>query len=267
MAFSDIKRIVLSDSETKDLVFENDIDVYTAYQYISMRDQNDMQGYKAVLKKEPYLHIAYEPTKEKLLADAAKALEIQLETFESDIFIQRASLDSFKESDAYRSKAVNHALSFLNTFPKNYTKGFFIYGPYRTGKSYFLSAIAERLLKMNQVVVFTFVPDLIRSLKNDMGKGNLEKRINMLKRADVLMLDDLGGEHMSAWFRDEVILPVLQYRLSASLPVFISSNFTLRSLAEAFADTKTENDYLKATRIIQRIQDLTISIELKNRYQ
>ena len=40
------------------------------------------------------------------------------------------------------------------------------------------------------------------------------------------MLDDLGSENMSAWLRDEVLGPVLNYRVLECKPLFISSNIS-----------------------------------------
>ena len=147
----------------------------------------------------------------------------------------------------------------------HYEKGLFIYGKYATGKSYLLSAIAQALAEKNVTVLFVYMPDLTRSIKQGMNEGNLEERVNKLKQADVLMMDDFGGENMSTWFRDEIIVPVLQYRLSAKLPVFMSSNYSFVELATNLTLARDASDRSKAGRLIQRMQDLMVYVKLSEK--
>ena len=76
------------------------------------------------------------------------------------------------------------------------------------------------------------------------------------------MIDDFGGENLTAWFRDEILLPIIQYRLSARLPIFISSNLEMKQLTDALAITNSDHDKTKAVRIVQRIIDLTTYVKL-----
>ncbi len=41
---------------------------------------------------------------------------------------------------------------------------------------------------------------------------------------NILMLDDIGAEEITPWARDEVIGPLLHYRMVQELPTFFSSN-------------------------------------------
>jgi primosomal protein DnaI len=147
-------------------------------------------------------------------------------------------------------------------------KGLYIFGKYATGKSYVMSAVAQALALRGVSVLFVYMPDLVRSIKQGMNEGNLEERVNQLKQADVLMMDDIGGENMSTWFRDEVLVPVLQYRLSARLPVFMTSNLDFIQLVESLTLTKDETGRAKAARLVQRIKDLTTYVRLsKDQYE
>ena len=131
-----------------------------------------------------------------------------------------------------------------------------------------LSAIAIELIKKNVGVLFVYMPDLVRTIKQGIVENNLEQRINQLKQIDVLMLDDFGGEHMTSWFRDEVLMPVIQYRLSTKLPVFISSNYTLENLTNFLAAASDKDDKFKAVRLIQRIRNMTTYLPLhEKQYQ
>jgi primosomal protein DnaI len=54
----------------------------------------------------------------------------------------------------------------------------------------------------------------------------------------------------------------MQYRLSAKLPVFISSNFSLVQLLDALTLQKDETNRMKAGRLIQRFKDLMHYVKL-----
>jgi len=259
-----MREAILNDDETKHLKL-NDEEVIIVYQYLLQRDQNDSISFKPKLKFKPYLQIVYEPTKEKRQQDLTRIIKRNLETFESDIYIADAILEDFIISDDYQKEAVDYARQTILNKDK-FMKGLYLYGPNGTGKSFLLSGLANELTKQNIDVIYAFVPDLIRTLKGAISTNQLEKRINILKRTKVLILDDLGGENMSAWFRDEILLPVIHYRLNANLMVHISSNVTFKELAEGMMLNK-DNDSIRVMRIIKRISDLTKPFKLMKRFK
>ena len=258
-----MRKEILKFDETKDLDIL-DVDVNKVYQYIVQKKEKPVvDGYEIVLKTDPYIEIIYRPTKEKAFELRKERIRKNLKFYDSEVYIQDASLKDFKCFNEEREHAFKKAQYFLEHYKKDrYEKGLFIYGRYGTGKSYLLSAIAQELALRNIAVLFVYVPDLIRSIRQGMNEGNLEERINKLKQADILMLDDFGGENMSSWFRDEIIVPVMQYRLSAKLPVFISSNFSLVQLLDALTLQKDETNRMKAGRLIQRFKDLMHYVKL-----
>ena len=86
----------------------------------------------------------------------------------------------------------------------------------------------------------------------------------MLKDVDVLMLDDLGSENMTSWLRDEILGPVINYRLMENKPVFISSNIKPGDLEEHLAIDKAKENVLKARRIISRLNDMVDCIDMSD---
>ena len=82
-----------------------------------------------------------------------------------------------------------------------------------------------------------------------------------------MLLDDIGAEAESNWSRDEILGPILQYRMDQNIPTFFTSNLSLKELEEVLAITNSGVDKVKARRIIERIKQLTNSLELisKNR--
>ena len=171
-------------------------------------------------------------------------------------FIAEATLEKFDISTEARTKALAYAKSVVEN-AKKYKQGLYIYGNFGTGKTYFLSALANELAQRNVKSIIVFMPDLSRNLKNAMNENLLESRVNLLKEVDVLMLDDLGGEMVSSWLRDEIIAPIIQYRMLNNKPIYITSNLDYTLLREHFASTKDDLDNIKSNRILERIKQMT----------
>ena len=78
-----------------------------------------------------------------------------------------------------------------------------------------------------------------------------------------MLIDDLGAEGVSSWSRDEVLGSILQYRMQENLPTFITSNLNINELEEHLSvTTNNKSEKVKAKRIIERIKQLTIDIEM-----
>lgn len=263
MTLEEMRKVVLKDPETQHLNI-SDVDLYKVFVYLQDRDQKSINdGYRPVLKTDPYIEIVYEPTKEKELEIKKNKIRKHLKFYDSEIYIQDASLPRFEVFNDEREKAYRLAEEFIEQYRRDhYVKGLYIYGKYATGKSYLLSAIAQALAERNITVLFVYMPDLVRSIRQGMNEGNMEERINQLKQADILMMDDVGGENMTPWFRDEVLVPIVQYRLSAKLPVFMTSNYEYVGLVDVMTVTKDETNRVKAARLIQRIKDLMTYVKL-----
>lgn len=144
-------------------------------------------------------------------------------------------------------------------------RGMYIYGQFGTGKTFILLKMAKELTKKNVKVVFTYYPDLVRYIKNSIGSVEVERIINQLKRVDVLILDDVGGENNSPYIRDEVLGAILQYRMLASKPVFMSSNYDIERLKIHFKETSNTSDPISGERIVDRITYMMDVIELKDK--
>lgn len=181
--------------------------------------------------------------------------------------ILQANLKDFAVSTPNRKKIYEYILKFIQDMKnKTFNKGLYIYGGFATGKTFILGCIANELARNGLESLIIYFPDLVVELKNSIGSSRLEELINYLKSVDVLLLDDLGSENMTPWLRDEVLGPVLNYRLMEEKPVFISSNLdpTAGELTEHLATTKASSDTLKALRIQSRLEGLVVPVELDN---
>ena len=80
----------------------------------------------------------------------------------------------------------------------------------------------------------------------------------------VLIIDDFGGDSMTSFIRDEVLMTILHHRMVTNGLTFMSSNLDYVGLKAHLASTATENDEVKASRIIERIITLMDCLELKD---
>ena len=207
-------------------------------------------------------NISYEACEYKLIEERKFNVDI---TFASN-YVKDASLSSFDLTNDSRSKSHDYAIKVLES-GKKMLPGLYIYGKYGTGKTYFLSALANELAQKGIKSVIVFMPDLSRNLKNAMAENLLESRVNLLKNVDVLMLDDLGGEMISSWLRDEIIAPIIQYRMLNNKPIYITSNLDYNLLGEHFSSTKDDINNIKSYRILERIKQMTKRVCFDEQYK
>lgn len=162
-----------------------------------------------------------------------------------------------------RALAFKAMTGFKNSYEKGrFTKGIYFHGPFGTGKSFLMHQLAEDMTRKNATVIMAYYPDLVRVIKSSIGSNDLEKTINELKYIDILMLDDIGAENNTPFIRDEVLGPILQFRLESNLPVCFTSNLNLQLLKEHFMESKDEIDHIKSDRILERIRFLTNEVEV-----
>ena len=79
---------------------------------------------------------------------------------------------------------------------------------------------------------------------------------------DILCIDDIGAEKVSEWSRDEVLGTILQTRMNHNLTTFFTSNLNLEELEKHFLITEKSDEKIKARRIMGRIKQLSVEMEL-----
>lgn len=167
-------------------------------------------------------------------------------------------------TDKTRVEIIKKVKEFMDLFLKGKsTKGIYLHGNFGSGKTYIISALFNELAKKGYKSVAVPVPELIRSIK-DSFKDDYSERYEHIRTTPILLLDDIGSEYLTPWARDEVLGPILQYRMDNDLPIFFTSNFTLEELEEHLA---MNTDKVGAKRIIERIKHVSIPMSLigKNR--
>ena len=184
--------------------------------------------------------------------------------FDTPLMIREASIDKIYTDDKTRVEILKKMKEFKDSYLKNEKiKGIYLYGSFGSGKSYLISALLNELAKKNVKSVIIHVPELLRQIKDSFDK-DYSDIYDQVMNVPLLLLDDIGAEYLTSWARDEVLEPILDYRMNQCLPTFFTSNYSIDELEKHFV---VNGDKLKAKRIIERIKQLSTSIELvgKNR--
>ena len=172
-----------------------------------------------------------------------------------------ASMKDYKK-DPKRIPIFKWEQQFLKKFEKDpHQKGLFLHGSFGSGKSYILAALFHELAKKNYQCAIIFWPEYLnhnRGLYPSEFSENLEK----MKKVPLLLIDDIGAENTTPWGRDDVLMPLLQYRMDHKLATFFTSNLNYEELEEHFSISKNKVALVKARRIMERIRYLTDEIEL-----
>lgn len=190
-----------------------------------------------------------------------------LELFDMPKDILEASLTNIYKDDKSRLPIIKYFKEFMNNYSaEEKPKGLYLTGSFGSGKTYMISALFNELAKKGIRSALIYYPEFLRSLKASF-QTNYSDKFDYIKKVPLLLLDDIGAENCSNWSRDEVLGPLLQYRMESHLPTFFTSNLSLDELETSLAITTSNADKVKARRIIERIKQLTITIELvsKNR--
>lgn len=165
-----------------------------------------------------------------------------------------------------RQEILIYIKNFIETFTKNsHQKGLYISGSYGIGKSHLMSYLAVELTKQQIHTAYVFYPDFVRKIKSMIQTGGIDRVVEELKRVPVLILDDFGGESNSNFIRDEILLPILQYRMMNKMPLFVTSNLDEKQILEHLAESSKEVDVQKAARVFERLRTLCNFVVLKDK--
>ena len=239
-------------------------------QYITERDrflledQNYIaKGYKPILvKNEGYADVAYEETPELIEQEKLKNIKDRINLINLPSSLKDASfgqIDLKKNRDEIFERLAN----FVADYP-NYQKAVYLYGDFGIGKSYLMAALAHELsVERGASTTLVHYPSFVLDVKNAISSGLVKEKIDQVKTAQVLILDDIGAEQSSPWMRDEILQVILQHRMQEDLPTFFTSNFSFADLERHFANSKNGDETWQAKRVMERIKFLAKEVHLE----
>ena len=230
--------------------------------------KNKVKGYKLTPESEDkIITFDYVACSKKIKNDNTKEYEQFIKLYEMPTNVKEASFKDIYKDDKLRLPIIKFFKEFMDEYKKdNKPKGLYLHGSFGSGKTYLIAALFNEMAKKGIQTTLVYYPEFLRSLKSSFNT-DYEERFNFIKKSPLLLLDDIGAENVTPWSRDEILSPILQYRMDENLPTFFTSNLTLEELEKNLATTSSGVDSLKARRIVERIKQLTNTESLisKNR--
>lgn len=226
--------------------------------------KNKIKGYAYLPSiKEDELLFCYKECKynKKLREETAYLKNIYI--FDEPKDIKEAKIKNIYKDDQNRFEAIKYIFNFIKDYKEGkINKGLYLYGNFGCGKTYLISAMFNELAHLNIQSAIVFWPEFLRNIKSMIGTSEFNENFEKIKKVPLLLIDDIGAEVVTSFTRDEILAPLMQYRMSEHLPTFFTSNLDINSLEKHFSMTKDKVDEVKARRIIERIKQLTQRVEM-----
>ncbi len=213
-----------------------------------------------------FIDVTYVPTESLLARQREAEIRSRVQAMDMPKDIRDARLTQFELTNE-RKEAYIAALDFIDAYqqdPKGYHKGLYLQGTFGVGKTYLLGAVANALAEKGFQSTLMHFPTFAVEMKQAIGKDTMADKLEAVKKAPILMLDDIGADSMSSWIRDDVLGVILQFRMQEQLPTFFSSNFSMKQLEDEHLrlTQRGEDEPLKAKRIMERIRYLSREINM-----
>jgi DNA replication protein DnaC len=115
------------------------------------------------------------------------------------------------------------------------------------GKTHLALVIAGRYInELQETVRYYQVPDLLEQLRNGYANGRHEDILNSCKKADLLILDDLGMQKNTEWTLDQLD-SLIDYRYIRRKDTIFTTNKTLDELSPRIASRLNEGEVFVLT--------------------
>lgn len=165
-------------------------------------------------------------------------------------------------------------LRYANKFleAKKEGLGLMIYGEPGNGKTYLVSAIANKLIESQIPVICVNIEGLLSRIRETYSKWGKEAEsdiIRGLQNADLLIIDDLGTEQISDWSQTR-IYNIIDGRYRQGLPLIITSNLDIKvgekhgALAERYGERTEDRIFEMCTPILNRGKSIRIDQAKRN---
>jgi DNA replication protein DnaC len=122
--------------------------------------------------------------------------------------------------------SLQQAVAFARNYAMNPEDWVVLTGKYGSGKTHLAAAIANARQAMgDHHVLFVVVPDLLDHLRATYAPDSLvsyDKRLDQIRTAPLLILDDLGTHSATPWAQEK-LYQIFNYRYNAHLPTVITA--------------------------------------------
>jgi DNA replication protein DnaC len=149
------------------------------------------------------------------------------------------SLDTYKNRDEMQ-RVLEFAKDYTKDFENN-KRNVLLVGPTGLGKTHISTAIAKELIEKGYNVVYETAQNIFFDFENDRFRdrfGDSEAEADKYLDCDLLIIDDLGAESVSA-FSVSCLYNIINTRLNKNLPIIASTNFSSSEIKKNYHDRIT----------------------------
>ncbi len=139
-------------------------------------------------------------------------------------------------------------------------RGLLLAGPPGVGKTHLAAAIVNARLASGRQALFCMVPEMLSDIRRVIRDDDATcELMDLVKQAELLVLDDLGAERATEWAR-EVMLIIVSARLAADRQTLVTTNYsTSGELVERFGGGQ------EGMRIVSRLFGLCAPVRMEGR--
>lgn len=269
---------IMQDKEVADFIRQQGLNqdeisrsISKFYEFINERNKFQSQddsyiakGYQPVLvMNQGYADVSYLETAELVELRKLEAIKERIQLINLPASLKNVTIADLDRQDENRVGIMLAISDFVKRVGQD-NKGIYLYGTFGIGKSYLMAYLANLLSKTHLLsTTMLHYPTFVVDIKNAIKDGSVKERIDEVKTAQVLVLDDIGAEQHSSWIRDDVLQVILQYRMQENLPTFFTSNFSFADLERHFSAGKSGDETWQAKRVMERIRFLAQEMYLQ----
>lgn len=199
------------------------------YQCNRCQDTGFIGPQKCVCYKEKLVRLYY---KDSELENTVKYNNFN--NFDLNLFSNHRLGD---EKYSPRKNMENNLEYILDDFIPNFSiisTNLLFYGNPGSGKTYLSYCIAKAILDKGYLVVYKTSDELIKNLR-DIRFNNDYNLESLLSNCDLLIIDDLGAEHLNEFSITE-LFNIINKRILTKKKMLISTNLTLQGITKQYSE-------------------------------
>lgn len=252
----DIKEFIKT-HELDDIEVKDNLTLFSSY----ISERNKGGGMVPVLIYEGYNHIALsykfkdDDQQQRVLDKVSTALRFD----ESNKDLKGLTFSDLDQDENNTPFIKSLQLWIDNYSYKTESKGVWLSGTFGIGKTYLMGAFANELNKKGAGVVLTSTTSLLNEIKESYDFSASYNPLESTKRAEVLIIDDIGAERLNEWSFTQ-LYDLIEYRMQQKKPTFFTSNY---SIDDYMAIVKGVVSLEDAGRYENRLKTLTIDRDLR----
>ncbi|NQX83464.1 MAG: ATP-binding protein [Mycoplasmataceae bacterium] len=230
----------------------------------ALDEENTPKGYKVtIIVNEDMLEWKYTPKSENtIILEKIKKVssfyKYKLPLDWNNFYL--VNLNNIRWTEDKRTLAIEckKIISLIESGKK--AKGFWLYGISNSGKTYASIALLNMIALKGKSVAFVNISDLVAKTQDSFRNFNAYSgnALEQVKKADVVIIDDLGSERPTPWFKENILLPIIDYRVKADKTTIFTSNSNISKYGNKlkFRSQNPEIEEDTNNKIISRINSL-----------